>query len=198
MEISAKVATYYDEEHPFRQGIGQLRELALKTGLGETYKWNFPTYTLDNKNVLAVCKFKNHFGIWFFKGVFLSDPKNVLENVQKGKTQAMRHWKFKSNDGIDGGAVMAYMLEAIENQKKGMKIVPKKKTVSKVSLPSLLGIALDKDPSLQKAFERLSPYKQKEYAEYISEAKQEKTKASRLGRILPMIIEGVGLNDKYR
>lgn len=198
MDTSEKVEHYYAEEHHYKKAIGKLRDLALKTGLDETFKWMFPTYTLKGKNVLSICKFKNHFGIWFFNGVFLKDEKKTLENAQEGKTQAMRHWKFKSTTEIDKIGVMAYMHEAFENQKNGMVFVPIKKKATKQPLPQQLKDALSKKAVVSKAFKKLSLYNQNEYAEYITTAKQEKTKLSRLEKILPMIIKGKGLNDKYR
>lgn len=198
MDKSEKIEAYYEEEHLFKEAITQLRELVIKTDLEETFKWMFPTYTLNGKNVLAICKFKGHFGIWFFNGVFLSDSKNVLENAQEGKTQAMRHWKFKSRDEIKEKMVSAYINEAIENERKGIRLAPKKKQAIVVVLPKELKIAFENNPDLKKAFHTLSPSRQKEYAEYISGAKREQTKEARLSKILPMILEGKGLNDKYR
>ncbi len=198
MERAEKVERYYSEEHQFSKAIGKLRDLVLKTGMEETYKWMFPTYTLDGKNVLSICKFKKHFGIWFFNGVFLKDEKQVLENAQEGKTQAMRHWKFHSIDDIDETAVLSYMYEAIDNQKNGRVLVTTKKKATKKPVPKLLIDALAKNKSAAMAFKELSPYNQNEYAEYIVTAKQEKTKLSRLKKILPMIAEGKGLNDRYR
>jgi len=198
MEKAEKVERYYGEEHHFSEAIGKLRDLALKTGMEETYKWMFPTYTLAGKNVLSICKFKKHFGIWFFHGVFLKDEKQVLENAQEGKTQAMRHWKFYSIDDIDEKGVLAYIREAIENQKKGRVLVPLKKKATKQPVPELLKDALVTNTSAQASFKKLSLYKQNEYSEYIETAKQKKTKLSRLEKILPMIIEGKGLNDRYR
>jgi uncharacterized protein YdeI (YjbR/CyaY-like superfamily) len=198
VDKSEKIEAYYEEEHLFKEAITQLRELVIKTDLEETFKWMFPTYTLNGKNVLAICKFKGHFGIWFFNGVFLSDSKNVLENAQEGKTQAMRHWKFKSRDEIKEKMVSAYINEAIENERKGIRLAPKKKQAIVVVLPKELKIAFENNPDLKKAFHTLSPSRQKEYAEYISGAKREQTKEARLSKILPMILEGKGLNDKYR
>ncbi|AZQ58776.1 hypothetical protein EJ994_08140 [Maribacter sp. MJ134] len=198
MDKSEKIEAYYEEEHLFKEAITQLRELVIKTDLEETFKWMFPTYTLNGKNVLAICKFKGHFGIWFFNGVFLSDSKNVLENAQEGKTQAMRHWKFKSRDEIKEKMVSAYINEAIENERKGIRLAPKKKQAIVVVLPKELKIAFENNPDLKKAFHTLSPSRQKEYAEYISGAKREQTKEARLLKIPPMILEGKGLNDKYR
>ncbi len=198
MEKSEKVAAYFAEEHRFQKAIQKLRELVLETGLEETFKWAFPTYTYENKNVVAVCKFKNHFGIWFYKGVFLKDLYNLLENAQEGKTQAMRHWKFTSIDAIEPLKISAYLNEAIENEKKGLKLSPKKKAAIQVIMPQLLTDALSKRTKIRDAFEKMSPSKRRDYADYISNAKQEKTKLSRLEKILPMIEQGIGLNDQYR
>ena len=172
--------------------------MATKTEAVEAFKWGSPVYTSGGKNIFWIARFKNHFGLGFFNGMFLKDPKNVLVNAQEGKTQAMRHWKFISDKNIDSSTVLAYMNEAIENQKKGMQLMPKKKKDVLPTLPKLLKEALDKSPNTQKAFDTLAPYKKRDYAEYISTAKQEKTKLSRLEKILPMINKGLGLNDKYR
>ncbi|WP_276167653.1 YdeI/OmpD-associated family protein [Zobellia alginiliquefaciens] len=199
MDASKKVAAYYGNEHHFKNGIAQLRKLALQTELVETYKWSIPTYTINEKNVLAICKFKKHFGIWFFNGVFLSDSENLLENAQEGKTQAMRHWKFYSEDDINAMKVSAYINEAIENQKKGLTLIKSsKKKVTNVILPLELKEAFKTQQKAKSAFKELSPYKQKEYVEYIASAKRKTTKLNRLEKILPMIIEGKGLNDVYR
>ncbi len=198
MDTSEKLESYFEEEHIYKKEIGLLREIILKTELEETFKWSFPTYTLKNKNVLAICKFKQHFCIWFFNGVFLSDPKNLLQNAQEGKTKAMRQWKFTSIQEIDEMAVTAYIQEAIENQRKGMQLASKKTKPKSAPLSELLKEELKNDVDLNQAFLALSPYKQKEYSEYISKAKQDKTKISRLEKIKPMILSGKGLNDKYR
>lgn len=198
MDKSEKIERYFSEEHQFKKAITVLRELVLKTPLEETYKWMFPTYTLEGKNVLSICKFKAHFGIWFFQGVFLSDPYSKLRNAQEGKTQAMRQWKFTAENEINKPKVLAYINEAIENEKKGLKLIPKKKNTVKLNIPELLATALKKNKVASSAFENLSTYKKKEYSEYIANAKRETTQLSRLEKILPMIAEGKGLNDRYR
>ena len=126
----------------------------------------------------------------------MSDPKAVLENAQEGKTKAMRHWRFKAEEEIDPAAVLEYIQEAIENQKKGLTVKPERKKAT--SIPLLLKNVLEQSGNLNAQFKDLSPYKQREYCEYISSAKQEKTKLSRLEKILPMIEQGIGINDKYR
>lgn len=198
MDTAEKVEAYYDQEHHFKKGVKILRDLALKANAQEFFKWQAPVYGVDGKNVFWIARFKNHFGIGFFNGVFLSDPKNVLINVQKDKTMAMRHWHFKSVDEIDEKGVLAYIAESLENQRKGIALAPKKKASVTVVVPQLLKDALNKDNKTKNAFKKLSPYNRKEYSEYIADAKQEKTKLSRLEKILPMIAEGKGLNDKYK
>jgi uncharacterized protein YdeI (YjbR/CyaY-like superfamily) len=99
-------------------------------------------------------------------------------------------------EAVDEQIVLSYMKEALDNQKKGMEVKAEK--TKEVVIPELLLSEFKKDTKLRKAFNALSPYKQKEFSEHISEAKQEKTKLRRLEKIIPMIIEGVGLNDGYR
>ena len=108
----------------------------------------------------------------------------------------MRHWNFQSLDEADEKVVLAYMKEALGNQKKRLEVKAEK--TKKVTIPKLLKSELKKDSQLKAAFEKFTPYKQKEFSEYIAEAKQEKTKLRRLEKILPMILKGVGLNDAYR
>lgn len=196
VEKSEKLAAYYQKEHSFKEGIAYLRKIALKTEAREDFKWSIPVYTLNGKNVFGICKFKNHFGVWFFNGVFLKDPKKVLENAQEGKTKGMRHWKFQSLEEIDDKGVLGYMNEALENQKKGLEVKAEK--TKKVVIPKLLQAELAKNTALKTAFATFTPYKQKEFCEYITEAKQEATKLRRLEKILPMIEKGMGLNDGYR
>ncbi|EAR00202.1 YdeI/OmpD-associated family protein [Maribacter sp. HTCC2170] len=193
-----KLEAYYAKERPFKGAINKLRELAAKTNAVETLKWGSPVYVADGKNVFWIARFKNHFGLGFFNGVFLKDPKKVLINAQEAKTQAMRHWHFKSIEEINDATVIAYMNEAIDNQLKGMRLIPEKKKKTKLVIPKLLQDVFSKNIETKKAFDTLTPYKQKEYAKHIISAKQEKTKLSRLEKIIPMINAGLGLNDKYR
>lgn len=197
MEKSEKLDIYYQKEHHFREGICVLRELALQTKSVEGYKWNIPVYTVNGKNVFGICRFKNHFGVWFYNGVFLKDPKKVLRNAQEGKTKAMRHWYFSSREDIDKEAVLEYMIESIENQENGKEIVATK-SEKPTKLPTLLKTNLTQNNTLKASFDALSAYKQKEYCEYIEQAKQEKTKIRRLEKIIPMIEKGIGLNDAYK
>lgn len=133
--------------------------------------------------------------ILVFNGSFLTDPKNVLINAQEGKTKGMRQLRFQSEEDINQEIVMQLLLEAIDNQKQGKEIKPEKK---KLEIPDELKEALSNSSELSEAFDSLSPGKQKEYSEYITEAKRTETRLKRLEKITPMILNGAGLNDKYK
>lgn len=197
MEKKEKLEAYYLTDHPHREGIQLLRKIALQTDCLEDFKWNFPVYTVKGKNVFGICRFKNYFGIWFFNGSFLKDPKKVLRNAQEGKTKGMRHWNFNTIEEVDPIALKAYINESISNEKNGLRIMADKSTKA-AAIPMLLQDKLAQNATLKTAFEALSPYKQKEFCEYLEEAKREATKLRRLKKILPMIAQGVGLNDAYR
>ncbi len=174
-----------------------LLNLLEETELKESIKWGIPVFTLKNKNVIGLISLKSWVGLWFYQGSLLSDPLSVLVNAQEGKTQGMRSWKFKTHSDLKTNDVRAYIKEAIENQKLGKKVIFKK-TNQEFIIPPLLKEALDTDHVLNDHYSAFSNYKQKEFAEYISEAKREATKQNRLVKILPMIKAGIGLNDKYR
>ena len=189
------VEEYIEENNHFGDALTLLRDIINTTELEETVKWSAPVYTLNNKNVIGLGAFKKHFGIWFFNGVFLKDEHNVLVNAQEEKTKALRQMRFESIDDIDENLVLDYVKEAIENQKLGKEITPDRSKKETVIPPELRTVLVN---DLKTSFENLSPYKQREYCEYISSAKREATKQTRLEKIKPMILQGVGLNDKYK
>ncbi|MBI3135295.1 MAG: YdeI/OmpD-associated family protein [Bacteroidetes bacterium] len=173
-----------------------LYSIIRSTELEETIKWGGPCFTINGKNVLGLGGFKSYVGIWFHQGVFLKDPLNVLVNASEGKTKGLRQWRFQSKKDINPKQVKAYVLEAIENAKAGKEIKPEKKKT--IEIPAELKNALTKDKKMNAVFAILTPFKQREYVEYIAEAKQEKTRLARIEKITPMIHAGKGLNDKYR
>jgi len=189
-----KVNQYIEKKSDWGKELKLLRKIILQTGMEETVKWGIPTYTEGGKNVAGLGAFKNHVAIWFFNGVFLKDPEDVLVNAQEDKTRGLRQWRFQSLDEIPAEKVLKYALEAKANQEKGKEIKPEKR---KIKTPKKLEDAL-KNKNLQAHFDQLSPGKKKEYYEYISSAKRPQTKESRLEKILPLIKAGKGLNDKYK
>jgi uncharacterized protein YdeI (YjbR/CyaY-like superfamily) len=173
-----------------------LRDLLRSTELSETIKWGAPCYTINGKNVIGLGVFKEHVAIWFFQGALLKDEAKVLINAQNDKTKALRQWRFLSVDDINAEIIIAYANEAISNEKqnKRVKIIRNKKLI----IPPELEEALNQDNHLKLSFQEFSPGKQREFANYIAHAKQVKTKQSRLNKIIPMINNNIGLNDKYR
>lgn len=167
-----------------------------KAPLQKTFKWGGEVFTHEGKNVVAYGGFKNFFAIWFFNGVFLKDKYKVLVNAQEGKTKSLRQWRFTSKEEIDEKKIMEYIKEAIEVEKKGLKVAPEK--FKMVPLHPMLDDALKANAKLKAAFEKLTPGRQKEYILYLNEARQDATRLTRLTKIKPMILQGVGLNDKYK
>lgn len=184
------------EMEPWVEELTLLREIILSTGLTEEIKWGGPIYTLDGKNVLAIGGFKNFATIWFHQGVFLSDPKGVLVNASEGKTRGLRQWRFTSMKEIKPPLVKKYILEAIQNAKEGKEIKPEKKAA--LPLPAELQAGFKNDKNAKSCFEKLTPGKQREYVEYIAEAKGEDTRKRRVAKSIPLILSGRGLNDKYK
>ncbi|RAJ16964.1 YdeI/OmpD-associated family protein [Olleya aquimaris] len=192
------VEEYIEVNAHFKDALVTLRELLLSTNLEESIKWSAPVYSYQGKNVVGLGAFKNHFCLWFFNGVFLKDEHNLLYNAQEGKTKALRQLRFKTLDDINKPVVLAYINEAIDNQKLGKELKPIRATKKDVVIPAELKSELKNNTELHTAFKVLSPSHQREYCNYIAEAKREATKLSRLEKIKPMIIESKGLHDKYK
>ncbi|WP_298396972.1 DUF1801 domain-containing protein [Flavobacterium sp.] len=172
-----------------------LKSIINTTELVETKKWGGIVYTINNKNTIGIGAFKNYFALWFFNGVFLKDENAVLVNANEGVTKALRQWRFTSKDDINEKLILSYIKEAITNEKSGKAIKPSKK--EKI-VSDFLANELQLDSNLSNAFEKFTLSKQNEFLEYIETAKQEKTKISRFEKIKPMILNQIGLNDKYR
>ncbi len=193
----------YKTVDEFIRGVGewndelvQLRKILASTQLEETVKWGGPVYTYNGKNVVGLGSFKSYFGLWFFQGALLKDYKQRLVNCQEGRTKAMRQWRMNSKKDIDPRTIKAYVTEAIELVKHGIQIKPDRN--KPLTIPSQLKKALSKNKKANDQFKQLTKGKQREYADYIAEAKREETKQKRLDKIMPMISSGKGLNDKYR
>ena len=197
MKKVSSVDEYIASQHDYREPLSLLRNILLSTELIETVKWNIPTYTINGKNVLGIGAFKNYFGLWFFNGSFLKDKANVLINAQEGKTKGMRQWRFNSIDSINKDLILQYVNEAIVNQQLGKEFKPEKQKKD-IVIPIELQNEFNNNNKLFERFNTLTPYKQREYFEYIASAKREATKLNRLEKIKPMLLNGIGLHDKYR
>jgi uncharacterized protein YdeI (YjbR/CyaY-like superfamily) len=185
----------WDKVNQWEEELEIIKSILAKTDLVETTKWGGSIYTHNNKNIIGVGGFKSYFGVWFMNGVFLKDEAKVLVNAQEGVTKALRQWRFQSKEEINEKLLLQYIKEAVENKSKGISHKPVKK---EVIICEFFTNELKNDSEFAKAFEAFSPFKQKEFLEYIATAKQEKTKISRMEKIKPMILQNIGLNDKYR
>ncbi len=195
MENHKSAEDYVQSNPNWLSLLSRLREILLSTELEETIKWGIPTYTINNKNVVGLAAFKEHVAIWFFNGVFLQDEKKVLINAQAGTTKGLRQWRFNRSAEIETDLVKAYLEEAIENQKKGLVVKPEKKSLH---IPVELEAKLNDNPQLKICFDRFTQSKKREFAEYILNAKRAETKLKRLEKITPLILQQVGLHDKYK
>lgn len=182
--------------HSWPEELRYLRSLVLDCGLTEELKWGVPCYTYQNKNILIVSAFRDFCAISFFKGSLLSDPHHILEKPGEN-SQATRYIKFKSlRDIVEMESVLkASIFEAVKIEKAGLKVNFKK---NPEPIPDELQQKLDEDPFFKTAFEELTPGRQRGYILYFSQPKQSGTRVARVEKCVPRILNGEGLNDKYK
>ncbi len=178
----------------WHEELEKLRSIILDSELTEEFKWRHPCYTLEGKNVAVIHGFKEYCAILFFQGALLNDPKGVLVQ-QTENVQAARQIRFTSVQEISKmeRILKAYIREAIENAKAGLKVNLKK--VSDYKLPEEFQSRLDEVPGLRSAFDALTPGRQRAYIIYFSAPKQSKTRTSRVEKCTRRILSGKGLDD---
>lgn len=178
----------------WQEEFGKLRMIVLDCQLNEELKWGQPCYTYQNNNIVLIHGFKEYCALLFFKGALLQDSNGILiqqtENVQAGRQ--IRFTNIKEITELEP-ILKAYVYEAIEVEKAGLK-VPFKKT-SEFAMPEEFQTKLDEIPVLKTAFEALTPGRQRAYKLFFSTPKQSKTRESRIEKCIPQILEGKGLND---
>ncbi|MDO6599891.1 YdeI family protein [Tenacibaculum sp. 1_MG-2023] len=195
--MDSRVTDFISSKEKWTQELIRLRTILLLLPLEETIKWGSPTYSYKGKNVVSIAAFKNHFGLWFFQGGLLKDKFKVLRNAQEGKTQAMRQMRLETAADIKEDIIKLYVLEAIDNIEAGKEIKPNR-TTKPLLIPELLKEVFSKNEDIKIAFNEFTKSKQRDFADHISGAKREATKLSRLEKIIPMILRGEGLHDKYK
>ena len=175
----------------------KLRKIALDCDLAEELKWGKPCFTFLKKNVAIIIPLKESCAFSFFKGALLKDPKRILEKVGE-HTQAGRWIKFTSLTEITPlrSTLTDYLYEAIALEESGKKVALKKP--ADYPIPRELQARLDDDAVLRAAFEALTPGRRKSYIFHVSGAKQEKTRAARAEKCVPMILSGRGFNELQR
>ncbi|RBQ03639.1 YdeI/OmpD-associated family protein [Pedobacter miscanthi] len=192
--MNPKVDFYFNKAKKWQEAVNLLRTIALDCGLTEELKWGCPCYTLNGNNIVLIHDFKEYCAFLFFKGALLKDKEAILiqqtENVQSSRqirfTNALQIVEMKP-------ILKAYILEAIEVEKAGLKVELKKTT--EYAIPAEFQTKLDQIPDLKVAFEALTPGRQRGYLLYFSSAKQPKTREARVEKYMPQILNGKGLDD---
>ena len=195
--MNPKVDAVVSSLKQWRGETEQLRAIALACQLTEELKWGCPCYTHEGANVVLIHGFKDYCAYLLFKGALLKDPKGILVQ-QTENVQAARQIRFTGVREIVGmkNALQALIEEAIAVEQAGLEVPLKKTTEFKV--PDELRDRFSKTPALEKAFEGLTPGRQRGYLLHFSAPKQSATRVSRIEKCVPRILAGKGLNDDER
>lgn len=192
--MNPEVDCFFTKDSKWQKEYEALRTIVLNCGLAEQLKWGCPCYTFEDKNIVLIHGFKEYCALLFFKGALLKDIDDIL--IQQTKNvQSARQARFTSAREIVKiqKKLKAYIFEAIEVEKAGLK-VPLKKT-REFDMPEEFEKELRKNPELKTAFKALTPGRQRGYLLYFSTPKQSKTRVARIEKYTPVILDGRGLND---
>ena len=193
-EPNPRVDELLSREKTWQTEFNKLRVIIRDCALTEEIKWGQACYTHENKNIVLIHGFKEYCAMLFFKGALLKDPAGILVQ-QTENVQASRQIRFTSAKEITAlkATLKAYVQEAIEVEKAGLKVTLKK--TAEFAMPDEFRGRLNKDAALKAAFEALTPGRQRAYLLYFSAAKQAKTREARIEKCIPAIFDGLGLND---
>jgi uncharacterized protein YdeI (YjbR/CyaY-like superfamily) len=193
-DMNPKVAFYFSKAEKWQKELEKLRTIILGCGLTEELKWGCPCYTFENRNIVLIHSFKEYCAVLFFKGALLKDPNGILIQ-QTDNVQAARQMRFDNvRELVELESVLkAYVFEAIEVERAGLKVKLKKTAEFKV--PEEFQNRLDDIPELKTAFYALTPGRQRGYLLYFSAPKQSKTRESRIEKYMKHILKGKGLDD---
>ncbi len=192
--MNQEVDWYFAKPEKWQKEIMMLRSIALACGLAEELKWGCPCYTFEGANIVLIHVFKDYCAYLFFKGALLHNDDGIL--IQQTKNvQAARQARFTNlHEVADKETLLtAYIYEAIEVEKAGLKVELKK--TSEFSMPEEFQKKLDEDKVLETAFKRLTPGRQRAYLLYFSQPKQVKTREARIEKSIQLILAGKGLNN---
>ena len=192
--MNPKVDFFFDKEKKGHAEFQKLRTIILSCGLNEELKWGQACYTFQDRNIVLIHGFKEYCAVLFFKGALLADPEGILIQ-QTANVQSARQLRFTNVQQIvkQERFLKAYIYEAIEVERAGLKVAFKKTTDFK--MPEEFKTKLDKTPALKKAFKALTPGRQRAYIFYFSQAKQAKTREARVEKYVKQILKGKGLDD---
>ncbi|MDF2381201.1 YdeI/OmpD-associated family protein [Nostoc ellipsosporum NOK] len=189
-----EVDFYFDKAEKWQDAISRLRSLVLDCGLEEKLKWGCPCYTFGGANIVLIHTFKEYCALLFFKGALLRDEQQLLIR-QSENVQAARQLRFTSVKEVTSqkAAIKACVYEAIEVERAGLKVEMKK--TAAYEIPEEFKQKLDAKAALKKAFDALTPGRQRAYLLHFAAPKQSKTRESRIEKAIPQIMKGKGLND---
>lgn len=192
--MNPKVDWFFSKASQWQKEYEALRTIVLDCDLNEELKWGQPCYTFQKSNIVLIHGFKDYCALLFFKGALLKDKKKILIQ-QTENVQAARQIRFTNVKEIVKmrATLKAYIYEAVEVEEAGLKVEFKK--TKEFSMPEEFQRKLDKSRALKKAFEALTPGRQRGYLLYFSSAKQVKTRESRIEKYIPQILDGKGLED---
>jgi len=192
--MNPKVDEFLSKAKKWKEEYETLRNIVLDCELTEEFKWMNPCYTFEKKNIVLIHGFKEYCALLFPKGALLQDAHGVLIQ-QTENVQGARQIRFTNvQEIVEKEAILkAYIYEAIEVEKAGLKVKVKKP--EELILPEELQRKFDEIPTLKTAFEALTPGRQRAYVLYFSTAKQSKTRESRIEKCMENILNGKGLND---
>lgn len=173
--------------------IRKLREILLGCGLDEALKWGKPCFMLEGRNVAIIQPFKQHCALMFFKGVLLADTHGLLRS-QGANTQSAMRLEFTGEAEIKKAAVRSYIEQAIAVERAGLQVDLEARP--ELELPEELERALAGDPELARAFDALTPGRQRGYVLHFAGAKQSRTRTARIEKCVDRILAGKGLNDR--
>jgi uncharacterized protein YdeI (YjbR/CyaY-like superfamily) len=192
--MNPKVDTYISKANKWQSEMTAIRELLLSCGLTEDIKWRVPCYSFNNGNVALIAAFKDYVALSFIKGELLADADKVL--VSPGEnSQSVKLAKFTNASAIKEkeSLLKAYIFEAIEVEKAGLK-VPKPKSTN-LEFPDELIEKMSADKAFKTAFENLTPGRQRGYNMFFKAAKQSATRTTRIAKYEDRILKGFGIND---
>jgi len=192
--MNPKVDFFFDKAEKWQKEFEQLRTIILDCGLTEELKWGQPCYTSQESNIVLMHGFKEYCALLFFKGALLQDANDILIQ-QTENVQAARQVRFTNVKEIVKmeKILKAYIYEAIEVEKAGLRV--KLKKTADFKIPVEFQNKLDKNASLKKAFNALTPGRQRGYIFYFSQPKLSKTREARIEKSIQQILDGKGLND---
>ncbi|MDB5002621.1 MAG: hypothetical protein JWQ34_846 [Mucilaginibacter sp.] len=192
--MNPKVDFYFTKAQKWQEKITKLRAIVLDCGLTEELKWGCPCYSFNKNNIVLIHVFKDYCALLFFKGVLLNDADGMLIQ-QTENVQAARQIRFTSLMQIVEmePVLKAYIFEAIEIEKAGLKVELKK--TAEFNMPTEFQYKLDTIKALKTAFEALTPGRQRAYLLHFSAAKQSTTRLARIEKYMPQILNGKGLDD---